>query len=378
MRIAFVYDALYPETKGGVERRVWELARLLVRDGFSVEILSPHLWDGPRVLEREGVILRAVSKGGSLYRRSGRRAVFPSLRHAFGVLSCLRRETYDVIDCQIPAHPAALAAWLGTRKRPRTHLVITWHEAWGNHWFEEFGWLGYGGRALEKFVAHIPATHLAVSASVESSLVEVGGLPAAVIEAGVDLKAIDTVEPGASGDVVFVGRLVPTKNIELLLRSISTLEGQGRTVTCTIIGDGPMRSDLQRATNDLGLAEQVTFLGALEHWEEVIAAMKGSKVLASPSLREGFGLVAIEAAACGLPVVTVDHPRNAARRLVADGKTGLVTDTTTMAFAAGIARILEDQPLRQAMAAESRTRVEGAGWDRTVDQTLAWYRRVAA
>ena len=47
MRIAFVYDTVYPETKGGVEKRVWELARRLATRGHEVHLLVPHAWDGP-------------------------------------------------------------------------------------------------------------------------------------------------------------------------------------------------------------------------------------------------------------------------------------------------------------------------------------------
>ncbi|MGB8361545.1 MAG: glycosyltransferase, partial [Acidimicrobiia bacterium] len=102
MRIAFVYDAVYPETKGGVERRVWELARLLAEQGNEVELLVPKLWEGPAVVHREGVALRSVSPGMRLYRRSGRRAVLPSLRHAWGVYRMLRLEQYGIVDCQVP------------------------------------------------------------------------------------------------------------------------------------------------------------------------------------------------------------------------------------------------------------------------------------
>ncbi len=74
MRIAFVYDTVYPETKGGVEKRVWELARRLATRGHEVHLLVPHAWDGPARIVREGVTFLGVCRSRDLYTTRGRRA----------------------------------------------------------------------------------------------------------------------------------------------------------------------------------------------------------------------------------------------------------------------------------------------------------------
>jgi len=378
MRIAFVYDALYPETKGGVERRVWELARRLAERGNEVELLVPKLWGGPVVVSRDGVVLRAVSPGMSLYRRSGRRAVIPSLRHAWGAYRALRREKYEIVDCQVPAHLACLTSRVALRSRSSTHQVVTWHEAWGQHWVEEYGIFGRVGAWIEGRVARLPVEHLAVSNDTARAMQDVGVAPSMVIEAGVDWETIAEMAPRSIADVVFVGRLIPSKNLELLLDSLHLLAELGQPVSLCVVGDGPSRESLERRATKLGLDDQVRFVGAIPDWRSVVAIVKGAKVLASPSLREGFGLVALEAAACGTPVVTVDHPRNAVRQLVDHGRTGLVVAPVAQELAEGIKTILEDQQLRVEMGEHARARARESGWGQAVNKTLSFYTGDAA
>lgn len=374
MRIAFVYDALFPETNGGVERRVWELARLLAGQGHDVDLLVPKYWDGGDVVVREGVTLRGVSHGGSLYRGSGRRALLPSLRHAIGVFRTVRRHDYDVVDCQVPAHLACLAVRWAIQGRSDASQVVTWHEAWGKHWLQEFGLLGQAGRAVEKRVAGLPATHLSVSTSTASALGTLGTPASAVVEAGVDLARIDRIAPGPESDICFVGRLVPSKNLGLLLESVSWLREDGVEPRVVVVGDGPAREQWERLAVNLNL-ERVNFVGALPHWESVIATIKGSRVLALPSLREGYGLVVLEAAACGVPVVTVNHPRNAAQDLVDDGVNGFVVPPDPHSFAKALQMILEDDALQHSMGVSAQRRAVGQSWSKTADGTVLSYRR---
>ncbi|HSM45739.1 MAG TPA: glycosyltransferase family 4 protein, partial [Acidimicrobiia bacterium] len=341
MRIALVYDALYPDAKGGVEKRVWELASRLAARGNDVHLLGPRSWSGSSSLVRDGVTLRGVSRRRDLYTPRGRRALLPAVTHALGVWRLLRREHFDVVDCQIPAHLAALAAWAARRGASR--LVVTWHEAWDRDWIEEMGFLGHGGRLVERIVARIPARHVAVSAHTASTLAAIGGPAAPVVPPGVYLSSIGPGDgAGEPSDILFVGRLVPTKNLGLLIDSVAALVSDGLEPKVAIVGDGPSRAEWESQTRRNGLQGHIEFRGALDAWSDVIAAIGSAKAVALPSIREGFGMVALEAAACGVPVVTVDHRRNASRHVVEDGVTGLCVPPDRHSFSSALRTLLGD------------------------------------
>jgi glycosyltransferase involved in cell wall biosynthesis len=116
----------------------------------------------------------------------------------------------------------------------------------------------------------------------------------------------------------------------------------------------------------------------MDRWEDVIALVKGARVLALPSLREGFGLIALEASACGTPVVTVDHHRNAARHLVVAGETGFVVPPTSGEFADALRQVLQDDDLREKLGRTARERVVSGRWVDVAEATLAVYGKVPA
>lgn len=374
MRIALVYDALYPDAKGGVEKRVGELAKRFAGQGHDVHLLVPKSWAGGTRVERDGVTLRGVSRRRSLYTARGRRAVLPAIGHAFGVWKLLRRERFDVVDCQIPAHLATIAAWLAARRKG-SNLVITWHEAWDRDWVEEMGVLGHVGRLVERLVARMPAMHLAVSEHTASTLAEIGGSTAAVVHPGVDLSTLgsEVVPSAESCDVLFVGRLIPTKNLGLLVDSIALLVHGGLDPRVVVVGEGPARTKWESQVRRLGLEEHVEFRGGVESWADVMASIRSAKVLALPSLREGFGMVALEAAACGVPVVTVNHRRNAARHLVEHGVTGLCVPADPTSFSNALRTLLLDEPYRGKLGSQALSSVEGSNWESVAATTQSLY-----
>jgi glycosyltransferase involved in cell wall biosynthesis len=87
------------------------------------------------------------------------------------------------------------------------------------------------------------------------------------------------------------------------------------------------------------VTDRVTFTGCLDG-DDVLAAMKAARVLVLPSVREGFGMVVLEANACGIPAITVRHPDNAAAELIAEEVNGWVVEPTSGAVAAAIRRAI--------------------------------------
>ena len=131
--------------------------------------------------------------------------------------------------------------------------------------------------------------------------------------------------------------------------------------------------DLKRKAQDIGVADCVTFHGALAH-EDVLEVLADSHLFVFPTrVREGFPKAVIEAMACGLPVVATRVGGNG--ELVLEGETGfLVPRADSQALAAALLNYVENDALRAAHGTAARTRVEGAfSIDRMIGRYLEVY-----
>src|SRR4030043_614907 len=117
MKIAFVYDAIYPYVKGGVEKRVWELAVRLSCRGHEVHLFGMKFWQGEDIIISEGVILHGVCPAQKLY-NNGRRTIWQALNFSIRLISPLLKEKFDIIDCQqFPYFSCFSAKLLSTLKK---------------------------------------------------------------------------------------------------------------------------------------------------------------------------------------------------------------------------------------------------------------------
>ncbi|WP_235809538.1 glycosyltransferase family 4 protein [Methanofollis ethanolicus] len=341
MKIAYVYDAVYPYVMGGVEKRIREVSTRLAARGHEVHLYGMTFWDGPDTIEEDGVVLHGVCAPLPFY-AGGRRSVAQALRFGQAVLGPLRASGADLIDCQNFPYFSCISA-RAAASAGKVPLVITWHEVWGEYWQEYLGRKGVAGRAVERFVATLPDRHIAVSPSTASALAGLGVREGVeVVPNGIDLARIAAVPPAAeSTDVIFVGRLIREKHADLLVEALARVREEVPDLRAVIVGDGPERASVERRVHDLGLGGSVFFTGFLPDDTSVIAAMKASKVFVLPSTREGFGIAALEAMACGLPVVTADHPGNAVRDLVEEGVNGFVCGLSAEEIAARVLFILQ-------------------------------------
>jgi glycosyltransferase involved in cell wall biosynthesis len=126
---------------------------------------------------------------------------------------------------------------------------------------------------------------------------------ARVIHNGIDLNFPFPLGEGDQGDkFLCVGRMVPKKGFDILLRALSQCHHAGHPLRLRLIGDGPERCALENLARDLGLHEWIEFRGSQKH-DEIIRAMASSRAVIIPSRQEPFGLVALEAMAVGKPVI---------------------------------------------------------------------------
>ena len=353
--IGFVSDSVYPFNKGGKERRLWEISRRLVKDGIEVHIYTMKWWSGKKELDLDGVRLHAICKWRPLYHRK-RRSMVQAVLFGLATLK-LMMASFDVLDVDhMPYFPLFTARIVCTIRDKR--MVATWHEVWGSeYWRWYLGRLGPVSAAIERLAARAPDDIVAVSQQTSRRLTNDLGVTAQIhtIELGVDLAAIDVAEESPlRSDILFAGRLLANKNADVLLRAVALLTAEHPRLRCRIVGEGPERPQLEALSAELGLAANVVFHDFFPG-TEIYGVMKSATVFALPSVREGFGAVVLEANSCGLPVVTVDHPDNAARHLITEGQTGFLTDVSAAGLANALSLAMVRAPLMDPKEGLQRT-----------------------
>jgi len=380
LRIAYVYDALYPHMEGGGERRFHELAHRLSQR-HDVHYISWRFWDGSNDDVQQRVRLHGVGPAPALYGSDGRRTVREALGFAARLMPTVLRGRYDVIDCSatpyLPLYGCWAAAWL-----TETPLVATWHEFWGDHWNEylpDRPAVARAARLAEARAIRLGDRHVAVSAFTAERMVEAGLRPNRIRVVGNGLPW-ETFERAPTSTIqstlVYVGRLIEDKRVDLLIEAVDRLRGEFPDVRCLILGDGPERGALEALSARLDLGPRAWFLGRVTEAEK-LSLLKASQVLVLPSVREGFGIAAVEGQAAGLVPVVARSPHSAAPSILHDGVDGLVCDPTVDSLTDALRSLLGDpyrMALMRAAAARSARRWD---WDRIALQMEAVYLEAA-
>lgn len=393
MRLLLAATSTLPDRMGGGERVLWHLARGMRVRGHDVRIVVPRTTaDRPPVSEVDGIrIIRYDDRFHSfstlylasiaLARRAIRRLVdtwAPDVVHANQALSALGalgagvgRLYYTFYG---PWHLEFLTEVTNRREMPPLKRLTRglWAPA------KAAVAAGYERRALRR-------SHRLVVLSTFSvrQLAEVHGMRpgnVALIPGGVDLDlfrpsrsradARAALGLAADGPLLFtVRRLVPRMGLERLVEAMVALPG----VRLVIAGTGWLRPRLEARARAAGVHDRVRFVGFVP--DEVLPTYyQAADLVALPSVAlEGFGLITLEALACGTPVVAT--PDSGTTDILGPWEPGwIAADATPAAFARCVAAVLPRALADPALRERCRAHAAGWGWDRMVDAHEALYR----
>ena len=194
-----------------------------------------------------------------------------------------------------------------------------------------------------------------------------------VLPNGVDTELFSPAEvipeERASLRVLSAGHLVTRKAHEFVLRGVAELVREGIDIHYTIAGDGPLRPALEALASEVGLAERVTFSGAYRH-DELPAMLRETDLFALPSWNEAFGVVYLEALACGVPVIAASD--GGATTFVSDGIDGyLVPPRDVDALTATMRRFANLGPAEKcAMSTAARAQSLNFTWKRNAESLM--------
>ncbi|QUJ73123.1 glycosyltransferase family 4 protein [Haloarcula marismortui] len=376
MNVCFVSNVIFPYVTGGAQKRIHEIGTRLADKGHTVTIYGRHYWDGPQKITHEGMTLRAVAPEADLYeddRRSITEAIdfaaraFPPLRRR------LRNDEHDIVVASVFPYFPVLSSKLASLTAD-TPLATTWHEVWRDYWEEYLGMLAPFGKLAEHVTARTPQHPIAVSGITADRLADIGPTRENidVVPNGIDTEQVQTAPlPEESYDVVFAGRLIEHKNVDMLLDAFDRVAAE-HDAMLGIIGDGPERERLEEKRESLTHADRVDMLGFLEEYENVLGYMRAAEVFASPSTREGFGITFVEAMAADCTVVAAAHPESAAEEVIGDA--GFCVDPSVDAVEATLRDALQgNRPPTNPVE-----RAQQYDWDAIADQAERAYQRAIA
>lgn len=263
--------------------------------------------------------------------------------------------TSDLVHAHFGPDAAAIAP---AATLARTPLIVTFH---GYDAAQDGVYEGRRAQLKLRFMFARARAIIAVSGFIADRVIELGAPAKRVVRhhIGIPLPT-DVPDTQHRAGVLFVGRLVDKKGCDDLLAAVAGLPGELRQTRVTIIGDGPVRAELERQAAQLGLA--VDFRGVQSN-ELVRAEMRRAAVLCAPSRRaangdaEGLPITILEAAAHRLPVVSTTS--SGIPEAITDGESGLlVAERDRAALTQALGRALSDGELRRRLAAVGRTVVE--------------------
>lgn len=191
---------------------------------------------------------------------------------------------------------------------------------------------------------------------------------------GVNLPALPPapahVEPW--GHIVSVSNLWPTKGIDLNLRALARLQSQGRRFgRYTIVGDGPERPKLEALAKKLGLTDRVVFTGRLVN-EKALEQVAAADIFSLPSWQESFGIVYLEAMACGKPVIGC--LTQGAADIIRPERDGLLVEPRNVdQLSEALGALLENPDRARVMGRAGAQHARSFTWERCAEQYLDLY-----
>jgi glycosyltransferase involved in cell wall biosynthesis len=238
-KIAFVSDAVMPFNIGGKEKRLFEISTRLAKKGYDVTVYTMKWWNTESdVYVIEGVKYKAISPLYPLYSGSVR-----SMKQGIlFAINCLKmfREDFDVVDVDHMTHLNLFSMKLVCSLKGKK-MFVSWHEVWGRkYWMNYIGSIkGFIAFLIEEVSSFLPNKIFAVSDFTENQLKNVLKTPRTVMTIPVGVEVVlDKSIKAPQSDIIFAGRLLPNKNVDALIKSVSILKKSKQWIKLSIIGDG--------------------------------------------------------------------------------------------------------------------------------------------
>lgn len=372
MRIAYFTESLFPHVDG-VSRTLAQLFTTLEARGIDFRVYAPFRPDAD--VSWSARVRRVRSVAFPLY--TDYRVSIPWFQGVARELDAWAPDLVHVVS------PTPMAVWAQRYARRRGLPVVTSFHTHFVSYFRYYGVRpleGAGWRMLQRFYRRCDAIY-APSHAIIRELAEHGIPGAELWSRGIDLRRFGPAhrderlraELGAHETaplLLMVSRLVKEKDLADLVEMHRILRTRGSAHRLALVGDGPMRAQLERALPDAHFAGHQGG-EALARW------YASADVFVFPSTTETFGNVVLEALASGVPAVVVD--RGGPPDMIEPGVNGLIARANDPAdLARHVGALLDDPTARRAMGERAARGAESRDWQEINGALLERYRRVVA
>lgn len=366
MRILLLnWKDIHHPAAGGAEVIVFELARRMARDGHQVTVFTQSF---PQALGEETIDGVTVIRRGS---------TFSVYIHAFLYYRALRRKPDVVVD-MVNTLP-----WQTPFYVPAGQRVAYVNQLAQEVFFHHLPWpLSYLAYLAERWLyVHYRGTPvICYSASTKDDLAKIG-IPRYLIHTfplGLDhARYVPGKQKSADPLFICLARLVKMKRVDVCIQALAKVVKQYPKATLVVSGQGPEEETLRLLTTSLHLEKNVTFMAPGDdrltgqtHTVRKIAYLQQAWALLLPSVKEGWGMVVTEAAACGTPAIVSNV--SGLRDSVVHQQTGLIGPSypTADEMATMMISLIEDSELRARLSEGARTWSQQFDWETSYQQFL--------
>ncbi len=358
MRIAILTELFHPHI-GGTEVRLYEISKRLVRRGHEVNVFTIQY--SPHAIQEEDLeaihVNRYAYSSGYLF-SDGFRSWSGVLKYSLSTVLRALGTDYDIYY---------FGQWPILHSLLTKPVVSPCIQEWCEVWYKKIA-------TLEKILARTMNNHVAVSEFTKRRMVEFLNLPPdriTVIPNGVELQKFNQKSDKKRGRIVYVGRVVQHKGLDLLIEAFKTIHKKAPEVELYIAGSG---AHLQTIKDNTQRLEGVYVLGHISETEK-IRLLESSWLFIMPSSREGSSIALLEAMAAGTPVLTLNHPDNATKHFCTYGN-GVIVPPSSTSVASAVLKLLSNENEWNNMSKAALDYARQCDWNLVVDRVEHYFRSV--
>lgn len=363
-KIALISDWYFPKV-GGIEYSVHVLAKTLNLQGHEAHVITRSYPDIPEYSIRDGVpVIRIKSRPFPGQQRFLMPGAYKEL------YQLLKAGNYDIINSHGLDSPLGMAALIASRKLG-IPSVVTNHSLVGDTPLRLYLYLA--GKLL---VGNADAV-IAVSSAVEKDTKLMTKKPVYRIFNGMEYEKSNPKVPlpfDKKGKLVIVtiARMTKKKGVQNLVELAPSLLKKHKNLIFLIIGNGPLKKNLEKRVEKFGLPENFCFTGEMPR-KIVLEYLEQADIFALPSNNEAFGISILEAISKNVPVVAMNH--SGVSDIIMHGINGYLANNLSE-FASCLQDLIEKPDLRTEFARKASEGLSNYDWNKIYEQTYRVYRGV--